>query len=256
MLEYWIESPGQLKGMIIPTIKVTLPPTVFNFASWYFSFTLPQASYSPTSKGTQISWSLDQWKLSWKTHISYICNKANRTLGFLHRNLRTCPTHLKEQACKQLVFPILEYCAPIWDPYLTTEVNILESLPRWAIRFVLNKPWIHSNTDTVTEMLSNLKWSTLWNHRKYLRLILLLIIFKQYLNITYPLSQDYHQHDQIILANLLIFSHPVTLTNFRFFQEQYLNGRAPCYILQPVASIATSKPAASMQLQLATPCSS
>ena len=41
-------------------------------------------------------------KLLWKTHISYICNKANRTLGFLHRNLRTCPTHLKEQACKQL----------------------------------------------------------------------------------------------------------------------------------------------------------
>ena len=111
-------------------------------------------------------------KLSWKTHISYICYKANRTLGFLHINLRTCPTHLKEQACNQLVFPILEYCAPIWDPHLTTEVNVLESLQCQAARFVLNKPWIHSNTDSVTEMLSNLKWPTLRNHRKYLRLIL------------------------------------------------------------------------------------
>ena len=56
-------------------------------------------------------------KLSWQTHILYTCNKANRTLGFLQRNLRTCSTYLKEQAYKQLVFPLLEYCAPIWDPH-------------------------------------------------------------------------------------------------------------------------------------------
>jgi len=46
--------------------------------------------------------------LSWRKHISYTCNKANRTLGFPQRNLRTCPIHLKAQACKQLIFPLLE----------------------------------------------------------------------------------------------------------------------------------------------------
>jgi len=97
-----------------------------------------------------------------------------------YTNLWTCPTHLKEQACKQLVFPILKYCAPLWDPHLTIEVNVLESLQRRTARFVLNKPWIHSNTDSVTEMLSNLKWLTLQNHRKYLRLILL-PVFKVHL---------------------------------------------------------------------------
>ena len=54
-------------------------------------------------------------KLSWQTHILCTCNKANRTLRFLQRNLRICPTYLKEQAYKQLVLPVLEYCAPIWD---------------------------------------------------------------------------------------------------------------------------------------------
>ena len=32
-------------------------------------------------------------------------------------NFRTCPTHLKEVAYKQLVLPLLEYCAPIWEPH-------------------------------------------------------------------------------------------------------------------------------------------
>ena len=37
-------------------------------------------------------------KLSWKPHIDYICNKANKTIGFLKRNLHHCPKHLRELA--------------------------------------------------------------------------------------------------------------------------------------------------------------
>ena len=111
-------------------------------------------------------------KLSWQTHILYTCNKANRTLGFLQRNLRTCPTYLKEQAYKQLVLPPLEYCAPIWDLHHQTDINKLESVQRRAARFVLNKPW-NNNLDSVTVMLNDLKWPILQSHRKYLRLILL-----------------------------------------------------------------------------------
>ena len=46
--------------------------------------------------------------LSWHSHNSYTCHKANRTLGFLQRNLKICPTHLKEKAYKQMVLPLLE----------------------------------------------------------------------------------------------------------------------------------------------------
>ena len=38
--------------------------------------------------------------LKWNTHISNICTKANRTLGFLRRTLFSCPQHVKEAACK------------------------------------------------------------------------------------------------------------------------------------------------------------
>ena len=29
--------------------------------------------------------------LKWNTHVSNVCTKANRTLGFLRRNLPSCP---------------------------------------------------------------------------------------------------------------------------------------------------------------------
>ena len=36
--------------------------------------------------------------LKWNTHISNICTKANRTLGFLRRTLFSCPKNKKEAA--------------------------------------------------------------------------------------------------------------------------------------------------------------
>ena len=36
--------------------------------------------------------------LRWNTHVSNICTKANRTLGFLRRNLYACPQEVKEAA--------------------------------------------------------------------------------------------------------------------------------------------------------------
>ena len=47
--------------------------------------------------------------LKWNIHVSNICTKANRTLGFLRRNLAACPLDVKESAYKGLVRPILEY---------------------------------------------------------------------------------------------------------------------------------------------------
>ena len=36
--------------------------------------------------------------LKWNTHVSNICTKADRTLGFLRRNLAACPRDVKESA--------------------------------------------------------------------------------------------------------------------------------------------------------------
>ena len=56
--------------------------------------------------------------LKWNTHISNVCTKANRTLGFFRRNLFSCPQDVREAAYKGLVRPILEYGSSVWDPTL------------------------------------------------------------------------------------------------------------------------------------------
>ena len=47
--------------------------------------------------------------LTWNTHVSNVCTKANRTLGFLGRNLYSCPKEVKEAAYKRLVRPVLDW---------------------------------------------------------------------------------------------------------------------------------------------------
>ena len=46
--------------------------------------------------------------LKWNTHISNICTEANRTLGFLRRNLSACPQDLKESHIK-------DWCDQPWS---------------------------------------------------------------------------------------------------------------------------------------------
>ena len=55
--------------------------------------------------------------LRWNTHVSNIFTKANRTLGFLIRNLYACPQEVKEAAYKGLMRPVLEYTGSVWDPF-------------------------------------------------------------------------------------------------------------------------------------------
>ena len=50
-------------------------------------------------------------------HVSNVCTKAKRTLGFLNRNLSSCPQDVKEAAYKGLVRPVLEYASTLWDPH-------------------------------------------------------------------------------------------------------------------------------------------
>ena len=54
--------------------------------------------------------------LRWNTHVSNVCTEANRTLGFLRRNLYSCPQEVKEAAYKGLVCPVLDYGSSVWDP--------------------------------------------------------------------------------------------------------------------------------------------
>ena len=100
--------------------------------------------------------------LSWKDHINAISSKANSTLGFLRRNLSIESRSIKERAYFALVRPQLEYCATVWDPQDSGSIKKLEMVQRRAARYVLGR---YRRRASVTEMLSELQWSTLKERR-------------------------------------------------------------------------------------------
>ena len=55
--------------------------------------------------------------LSWNSHIERIASTANRTLGFVRRNIKTKMSMIREKAYNTLVRPQLEYASAVWDPH-------------------------------------------------------------------------------------------------------------------------------------------
>ena len=108
--------------------------------------------------------------LSWDTHINNICQKANKTLGFLRRNLKISSSKIKETAYKTFVRPILEYACTVWDPSGQNNINRLEAVQRRAARFVVNR---YHNTSSVSCMIDKLQWPSLKHRRKVARLTML-----------------------------------------------------------------------------------
>ena len=74
--------------------------------------------------------------LRWNTHLSNVCTKANKTLGFLRRNLYSCPQEVKEAVYKGLLRPVLDYGSSVWDPPGVVLQEELESVQKRAARFV------------------------------------------------------------------------------------------------------------------------
>ena len=109
--------------------------------------------------------------LRWNTHVSNVCTKTNRTLGFLRRNLYSCPQEVEEAAYKGLVRPVLDYGSSVWDPPGVVLQEELESVQKRAARFVTGN--YNYETGSMTGILGQLKWESLKKRRKDNRLILL-----------------------------------------------------------------------------------
>ena len=75
--------------------------------------------------------------LSWANHISTITAKANRTIGFLRRNIHACPKEVKAAAYTTLVRPSIEYASDIWDPFNKNQISQL-SKPRTRSSYIYN----------------------------------------------------------------------------------------------------------------------
>ena len=109
--------------------------------------------------------------LRWNTHVSNVCTKANRTLGFLKRNLYSCPQEVKKAAYKGLVRPVLDYGCSVWEPQGVVFQEELEIVQKCAARFMTGN--YSYETGSMTGTLGHLKWESLKKRRKDNRLILL-----------------------------------------------------------------------------------
>ena len=73
--------------------------------------------------------------LSWGSHVDRITNSANKTLGFIKRNVRTKMSGVREAAYNTLIRPQLEYAAAIWDPHTKVKTEQIEKIQWWAARW-------------------------------------------------------------------------------------------------------------------------
>ena len=118
------------------------------------------------------------------SYLQDITSKANKTLGFIRRNLGKCPTDIKDRAYKSLVRPHLEYASAVWDPYRQHHIKQIEMVQRRAARFVSNN--YNREPGTVTNIMQSLGWPTLETRRKGARLILFYKILNGEASVTIP----------------------------------------------------------------------
>ena len=117
-----------------------------------------------TSKYLGVTLSQD---LQWNAHIKAVCASASRTLGFLRRILKRCPTELRELAYRALVQSKLEYACSIWDLYLAKAKVLLENVQRRGACFIhQDYRW----SSSVTNMPTSLGWDLLETRRREARL--------------------------------------------------------------------------------------
>ena len=108
--------------------------------------------------------------LSWSTHINNITSSANRSLGFIRRNLYSCSKPIKQTAYMALVRPLLEYSSTVWDPNQKELINKIEMIQKRAARFTTNT---YNRTTSITALIKDLEWDTLQNRRTANRLTVL-----------------------------------------------------------------------------------
>ena len=72
---------------------------------------------------------------SWSLHISSVCSKSCKVLGYIFRNFYhfSSPSSLFT-LYSSLVLPHLSYCLSLWNPYSKSDIKSLESIQKFALR--------------------------------------------------------------------------------------------------------------------------
>jgi len=103
--------------------------------------------------------------LSWKKHIDNITKKANSTMSYIKRSIRSSPSSAKSNAYKTYVRPTVEYASSVWSPHSECQINQLEMVQRRAAIFVKLRPNNQRHQHANCPVVTDLKWDTLQQRR-------------------------------------------------------------------------------------------
>ena len=149
--------------------------------------------------------------LNFNQHINKITSNANKTLGFLKRNIRTKNADVRRAAYKSLLRPQVEYASNVWSPYTKQGINKVEMVQRRAIRWTMNNYSPHAS---VTDMQTQLCWRSLEQRKADARLIVLYKIINGFVAI--PLPSYFHQP-----TRLTRHRHPQIHIFFNFYKYSF-----------------------------------
>ena len=112
--------------------------------------------------------------LSWSSYIGCVAGNANRSLGYIRRNIKSKGKDVRESAYNTIVRSQLEYASAVWDPHTKEHISKIEMVQRRAACWTFGN---FDNRASVTEMLNKLGWRTLEQRRADARLCLFYKIF-------------------------------------------------------------------------------
>ena len=160
--------------------------------------------------------------ISWKTHVDRITGNANRTLGFIRRNIKTKMSKVRERAYNSLVRPQLEYASAVWDPHNKKYISQIEQIQRRAARWTVGNFDRHAS---VTRIVQDLGWRSLDQRRADARLCLFFKVIHGLVAVPLP---DYVQYSNRISR----YCHSMTFRQVYTSRDYYKYSFFPLAIVQ------------------------
>ena len=160
--------------------------------------------------------------LSWNPHVDRIIGNANRTLGFVRRNIKTKMSKVRETAYNTLVRPQLVYASAVWDPHTKVRTSQIEQVQRRAAG------WTVSNYDwqaSATQIVQDLGWRTLEQRGADARLCLFYKVVHGWVAVPLP---DYIQYSNRISR----YCHSMTFRQVSTLSDYYKYSFFPLAIVK------------------------
>ena len=109
--------------------------------------------------------------LSWCEHVNHMSSNISKRIGVIRRIKYYLPCSTVNLLAKAMVFPLFDYCSPVWSNFTANHHNHLQILQNKLARVLLHAD-IRTPIDKMMEDLNWVKLDCRWNHQ------LLVITFK------------------------------------------------------------------------------